>query len=149
MLRTHWTNESLNCLDFLERKNNYHLRIQTFLIIEYTEMKSVCDILCKSVRGFSCQKQNHFVPNDVTVQWLIAGRYSQNLVEAECTWPTDNYIAMIGSPNSTPKGIIQPKWNSLWCSNGNSWIKACRTSRLVSCEPWKQAFYRSCCVMTS
>ena len=76
-------------------------------------MKSVLDILCKSVRGFSCQKQNHFVHNDVTDQWLIAGRYSQNIVKAECAWPTDTYIAMIGSPNSTPKGIIQPKWNSL------------------------------------
>ena len=69
---------------------------------------------------------------------LIAGRYSQNLVGAEFAWTTDTYIAMIGSTSSIKKGIIQPKYNYLWFSNGNSWIKASRISRLVSREPWKQ-----------
>ena len=56
-------NESLNCLAFLESKKNFHPRKQTFLIFKLTEMKFVCDTICKSVRDFSY---------DVTDSWACS-----------------------------------------------------------------------------
>ena len=77
---------------------------------------------------------------------LIAGCPSQNLVAARIGL-NYRYIAMIGSNGSDQTRIMQEneillqRFNrSLWCSNGNSWIKACRASRLVSYEPWKQSW---------
>ena len=61
---------------------------------------------------------------------LIAGRYSQNLIVAE--WSHQLVPPKRGSYNQNE--IL------FGVQMVNSWIKACRTSRLVSCQAWNKSF---------
>ena len=110
ILRTHWTNESLNSfwLVFLESKKNYHPRKQIILIIINKLKWSLFVTYYANLSGTFPKIARNKTALSITMS-LIAGHYSQNLVRAEFGWTTDTYIAMIGSTSSIQKGIIQPK----------------------------------------
>ena len=82
----------------------------------------------------------------------IVGHYSQNLVGAEFLWTTDTYIAMIGSTSSIQSGSYSQNkiiFSVQMVTPESKPVVPLMTSSLVSSEPRKQEFYRSCCVMTS
>ena len=104
------TSESLNCFAFLGSKKKYHPRIQTFFKKKWNE---VCLTYYANLSGTFPKKQNGFVHNDVTDSWALFTKSRRSRIRLDY-----RHLAMIGSTSSTQTGIIQPKWNSLWCSNG-------------------------------
>ena len=115
------TNESLNCFASLGSKKKYHPRIQTFFLKKlkwsffvtyYANLSGTFPKIARKKTALS-----------ITMS-LIAGRYSQNPIGAE--WSHQLVLPKRGSYNQNE--IL------FGVQMVNSWIKACRTSRLVSCQ---------------